>query len=347
MTLNEFAHAQKGAWLANIKATDVPRNGTPIILFALVVSAQQRTTKEQSPYLELLLADASGRAAARVWDKPEKALITAGVVAKVEIVETKTFQGKLQISVRHIRAATESEYDWADMLPAAPRPVSAMLTEVIDAISALPAGLREAVGYLYSKHQKEIEAAPATGKTHHAYRGGVLTLVTQALKLTEAQIGQWPDVDAGLLRAGILVAPLGRVFAYDPLSFETTTPGELLGLTGLALLTWADAVTATPTLSRDHALRVSHMIASQLGRQEWGALRRPQTAEAMALHIIMENVAQMDRYTAMLASRDPGTEWTERDPFLGMALYAGAQEVGPLAGVPADTEAGPEPEPAA
>ena len=67
----------------------------------LVLSKQQRTTRNAKPYLSLILGDNSGQIEARVWDPGDNRIaadFAKGDVVKVRAAVSK-FEGVLQLKI--------------------------------------------------------------------------------------------------------------------------------------------------------------------------------------------------------------------------------------------------------
>jgi len=138
----------------------------------------------------------------------------------------------------------------------------------------------------------------------------------------------YPDLSRDLLVSGALLSALGVLRAY---AWETeitiTDEGRLVGPTVLAAQQVSAAIEGLPGFPPALRLRVEHMLVSHRGRPEWGAPRRPQTLEAIALHHVQELSAQLNRFREVLgARRDPAQPWTDYDRLLGRQLYAGTAD---------------------
>ena len=290
--------------------------------------------RSKGMFLTLILGDRTGEVVARVWENaPEvDALFNEGDVLKVQGA-VEEYLGRTQLIVQKLRLAQPEEYDLADFLPATERDVPAMLAEVDDNIARLAdPHLAALARYFYDDPQfrAQLAQAPATRRVHHAYLGGVLEHLTDTLKLCEAVLGLYPELDADLLRTGVLLHDLGKVREYNWESeIEYTDEGRLLGHIVLGAEMVAAAIAALPDFPPELSLRLRHMLASQHGRYEWGSPRRPQTLEAIALHHLTEMSAQLNRFSGLLKSRRaPGQPWTDYDRLLGRQLYAGPEDGG-------------------
>ncbi|HEX8713479.1 MAG TPA: OB-fold nucleic acid binding domain-containing protein, partial [Terracidiphilus sp.] len=88
--------------------------------YFLVLSKQQRTTKSNKPYLNVILADKTGQMEGRIWEPGDPRIAKAferGDVVKVRGCVTR-FDDRCQIKVDQLRRAHPGEAEQTDMLPA-------------------------------------------------------------------------------------------------------------------------------------------------------------------------------------------------------------------------------------
>src|SRR5579863_10105082 len=87
--------------------------------FFLVLAKQQRTTKTNKPYLNLILGDKTGQLEGRVWELADPRI--AKVFDRGDIVKARgsasRFDDRLQMKVDQLRVAIAGETDRMDMLP--------------------------------------------------------------------------------------------------------------------------------------------------------------------------------------------------------------------------------------
>jgi 3'-5' exoribonuclease len=288
--------------------------------------------RTKGQYLTLVLGDRSGDVIARVWENAHEVeeLFNEGDILKIQ-GDVEEYLGRTQLIVQKLRVAQSDEYDLADFLPATERDVDAMLAEV-EAVMARIANphLAALVQSFYNDlaFRSQLAQAPATRRVHHAYLGGVLEQLTDVLKLCDAVLALYPELDSDLLLTGALLHGVGKVREYSwAQEIEYTDEGRLIGHIVLSAEMVAAAVAALPDFPTELGLRVRHMLVSQHGRYEWGSPRRPQTLEAIALHHIQDLSAQLNRFSGLLKSRrTSGQSWTEYDRLLGRQLYAGPED---------------------
>ncbi|MGD1065127.1 MAG: OB-fold nucleic acid binding domain-containing protein, partial [Terracidiphilus sp.] len=95
--------------------------------FFLVLAKQQRTTKQNKAYLNLMLGDKTGPIEARVWELTDPRItkdFNRGDMVKVR-GSISRYEDRAQMKVDQLRKAQAGEADKLDMLPATSQDVGA------------------------------------------------------------------------------------------------------------------------------------------------------------------------------------------------------------------------------
>ena len=177
-------------------------------------------------------------------------------------------------------------------------------------------------GEVKSRLAKDIGAEAAAG-----VYAVTLEHTLEVLTLAHTLIEIYPQIDADLLLAGVLLHDIGKVREYTwDMDIDYSDEGRLLGH---IVMTDEMVTTALQSLSEfppELALRLRHMLLAHHGRYEWGSPRRPLTLEAIALHHIENLGAQINRFQMLLQDRPLGENWTSYDRMLGRQLYLGQDD---------------------
>ena len=107
----------KDIYIADVAALD---EGKPFDSYFLVLAKQQRQTKTNKPYLNLMLGDKTGQIEARIWEPNDPRIareFERGDVVKARGSASR-FDERLQMKVDQLRLAAPGEVDKADLLPA-------------------------------------------------------------------------------------------------------------------------------------------------------------------------------------------------------------------------------------
>jgi len=300
----------------------------------LVREVGRERTRQQQPYVRLVLADRSGTIEARAWDgfddwldacRPGSVVgVEGGVVA---------YQNRLQLRVDRLEPLEVPADERDRFVPCSPWDPGTLERELDAEIHAIrdPA-LRAVVGCLLGSRSavgQAFRAHPAAQRLHHAYRGGLLehtlSVCRLAVRLAEHYRERLdpatpPALDVDLLRAGALLHDIGKVLELDAgAAGAYTTAGRLLGhiVLGLELVTQA----ARDVGLADERLRLlQHLVASHQGKLEWGSPARPACLEALLLHYADDLDAKVHRAWTALRHLPDGA-WTDMDRAFDTPLY--------------------------
>jgi len=131
--------------------------------------------------------------------------------------------------------------------------------------------------------------APAAKKYHHNYTHGLLEHTIGMLQILESQVkfyGEDTVLDLDLLRCGILVHDLGKIEEYGVRNGVTYYLTEFQYLGHLVLgdrivKGFMDQIEDFPNELKS---KVSHIILSHHGPEDWGSKIPPRTPEAEVIH---------------------------------------------------------------
>lgn len=136
-------------------------------------------------------------------------------------------------------------------------------------------------------YEHDFYLYPAASKLHHAYVGGLAYHTLGMLGMVDGLCNSFPYLDKNLLYAGCILHDIGKVIEFSGVEkTEYTIKGQLLGhlLMGCNIVELvADDMGYRDT---EEVLMLTHMIASHHGVTQFGAIRRPATAEAAMLWYI-------------------------------------------------------------
>jgi 3'-5' exoribonuclease len=267
--------------------------------FFLLLSRQQRTTKTNKPYLNLILADKTGQLEARVWDPADSRI--AKDAEQGDLVKVRgcvaLFDGKLQMKVEQIRKAAPEEASKTDMLPATTYDVPALWAELRGFVESFTdPHLKLLLETLLNDERVggKFREAPAAKQLHHAWLGGLLEHVVSLLKLADRVAPNYPMLNRDLLLTGVILHDVGKIqeLAWES-GFEYTVEGMLLGHIQMGYEMAAKAMDALPGFPPRLRTLVLHLILSHHGKLEFGSPKLPMIPEALALSFIDDFDAKM------------------------------------------------------
>jgi 3'-5' exoribonuclease len=154
----------------------------------LLKKKELKRTKENKPYLTMVLADKTGAIEAKVWDDADTVEMRIGGASAVHIkgVVVK-YRENIQFKVDHIRPADENEYSPSDLIRSLENP-----EEIFDKI----------VGYIKSIENKWLNLlamailddvdlrekfmrSPGAQNWHNAYIGGLMEHTYEVMYITD------------------------------------------------------------------------------------------------------------------------------------------------------------------
>ena len=277
--------------------------------FLIVRSAEQRAAASGKNYLDMTLADRSGSINAKMWDGTVQPPV-AGSIVKVRATGNE-FNGRMQLRVEKIRAAEKKdEVDMSSLIPCAPRDPKEMLAEVIRAADRIADNdLRRIVCELLDRAGDKLITFPAAKQMHHAERSGLLHHTTTMLRAASAIMSVYPQLNASLLTAGVIVHDLAKIDEMDAdtlgLVSDYSVDGKLLGhiVRGVVNIQLAAEKTGA---SQGKALLLQHMVLSHHGIPEYGSPIAPKFPEAEVLNTLDTLDARLYEMDEALARAVPG-----------------------------------------
>jgi len=330
------------------------RDGQPVSSHFMVREKEIRTSaRTGSSWLQLELADRTGTISAKMWDN---FAALADTFERDDVIairaRAKLYNGQIELTIEQIVPVAERDYDLADFLPHTKHDVEKMFADLRQAVAGVVnPWLKRLLESVIEDPgiAAKLKRAPAAMTMHHAYIGGLLEHVVSLIGLGRDVAAHYPELDADLLLAGIVLHDVGKIDELRYIrGFDYSSEGRLLGhiLIGSALV--REKIRAIPDFPAPLAVLLEHLIASHHGSLEFGSPALPQTREAVALHFLDDMDSKM---AAMRATLDCGAEsagaaslWTERNPALRRALLRTGQYLAPAA--PASAKAS-QPKPAA
>lgn len=277
--------------------------------YLIVRSAEQRASANGKNYLDMTLADKSGSINAKMWDGTVQPPL-AGSIVKVRATGNE-FNGRMQLRVEKIRAAESRDaVDMSTLIPCAPRDPKEMLDEVVRAADHIAdPDLRKITCELLDRAGYKLLTFPAAKQMHHAERGGLLHHTTTMLRAANAIMTVYPQLNASLLTAGVIVHDLAKIDEMDAdtlgLVSDYSVDGKLIGHIVRGVVNIQLAAEKTKA-SPGKALLLQHMVLSHHGIPEYGSPLAPKFPEAEVLNTIDTLDARLYEMNEALSRAIPG-----------------------------------------
>ena len=267
--------------------------------FFLVLAKQQRTTKQNKPYLNLILGDKTGQIEGRVWDPGDPRIardFERGDLVKARGSVSK-YEERTQVKVDQLRKAHEGEADRMDMLPATTRDVAELWAALEASVASLTnPDLKRLLGAVLADPAmaQAYREAPAARQLHHAWLGGLLEHVVSLLGLADRVAAHYPMLDRDLLVTGVVLHDIGKIRELTwETGFDYTVEGVLLGHIQMGVDLVEKTIAGLPGFPGRLRTLVLHMILSHHGKLEFGSPKLPMIPEALVLNFLDDLDAKM------------------------------------------------------
>ncbi|MGO8734705.1 MAG: 3'-5' exoribonuclease YhaM family protein, partial [Terriglobia bacterium] len=268
----------KDIYIADLANFD---EGKPFDGFFLVLAKQQRTTKSNKPYLNLILGDKTGQLEGRIWDLSDPRIakdFDRGDIVKARGSASR-FDDRLQMKIDQLRKATTSEVDKADLLPSTTYDVSELWRQLLSFVDSLTnPDLKLLLTTLLADADlaQAYREAPAARQLHHAWLGGLLEHVVSLLTLADRVAPHYPILDRDLLLTGVILHDVGKVRELSwEIGFDYTVEGTLLGHIQMGMALVEKTINSLPNFPPKLKTLVLHMILSHHGKLEFGSPKLP------------------------------------------------------------------------
>ena len=275
---------------------------------AQIDEVASKRTKDQKPYLEILLRDRTASFPLRVWsDHPSFGYCSERrpgdfVEVQGDFMVTPTFG--LEARNWNMRLLTTAEK--ADLLAG---PLNIRERQSIDysAIESFSASIRDPrlreLSLLFLREFGErLKRSAGARSYHHARRGGLVEHIAQMMRAGDAVTAVYPALNRDLLLAGILFHDAGKLwencFPKESFIMPHDYRAELIGHISMGVelvnrlwqrLKEGAEFSSWNPLSPDSdlvRLHLIHLVASHHGEKQFGSPIEPKTPEAMTLHLI-------------------------------------------------------------
>jgi 3'-5' exoribonuclease len=319
--------------------------GRPFAGLFVLRKLSSKTASNGNNYLSVELGDRTGSFTCTVFnDNPAFEPVKAAGEGSVLRVEGKVEFYQDRLSPRLARAALADPAELTApgvmerLVETSPEDPDALWEEFQGHLKGIGnPELRETARLVFEEIGPAFRAAPAAVFVHHAYRHGLLEHTTHMARAARALLPLYPQVDADLALAGILLHDIGKTVEYEgALAPKRGRHGILQGhvVLGYQMVRKAGL---KARLDPDRQERLEHIILSHQGKLEWGAAVIAATPEAVFVSMVDNLDAKMGVVQRALRQGAGSEEFSERLLALESPLLL--QPVRPKAG-PREATAG-------
>lgn len=299
-------------------------SGDTFTCVVLLRRVQNRTAKNGNTFLNVELGDRTGSFNANVFADSQPFAqfeeLKEGAIVRVE-ARVDYFQERISPKIQRVEALSPERLVHSDLMAnlveTAPEDAGALWAEFGQHIAAIAhVELRATVQAVFDEIGEQFRIAPAAVAMHHAYRHGLLEHTVHMARAARALLPLYPEVDADLALAGILLHDTGKVIEYQ--GDLVTTRSRKGILHGHVVLGYQLARKAgiKAKLASELLERLEHIILSHQGELEWGAAVIAATPEAVFVAKLDDLDAKMGMVQRLL--RQAGEEDEFSDKHLGL-----------------------------
>lgn len=276
----------------------------PITSQFLVKDKLIKRTKNNKPYLELVLQDKTGQIIGRMFDRK-----AYNHYDKIELNKVYNIVGKIQefpqyskkyniIIDRILISKKYNEEDFVRKLENQDTHIK-YLTESINDIEDPELKLVLKSVFEDKEIFNKFIQAPAAKKHHHNYKGGLLVHTNEVIEICKTIANIYENINKDLLIAGAILHDLGKIETYDYETemIEIKQEGimlEHLFIGGCIIKEKMNNL----NISDNTRISLIHLILSHHGKVDlgWGSSVDPKTPEAVALHQADDMSAKITKY---------------------------------------------------
>lgn len=271
-------------------------------------------TRNGRPYDNLILQDKTGTLDGKVWDPNSNGIADYAENDFIEVFgDVITYNNNLQLNIRQIRKAADSEYVPADYMPTTDKSTEGMYKELLGYIDGIGNPyFKQAVEFYFVKDEafvKKFKAHSAAKSVHHGFSGGLLEHTLSVVKFCEYMAGAYPILNRDLLYAAAICHDIGKIRELSAFpENDYTDDGQLLGHIVIGVEMISDAVRTIPGFPERLASELKHCIIAHHGELEYGSPKKPALAEALALNFADCADAKMQTLTEIFKEKN-SNDW--------------------------------------
>lgn len=280
----------------------------------LISTLNRGTTNSGSPYLTLVLQDASKSIEAKLWDvKPElEKQLEVGKVYNFDL-EVIKYKNNLQAKVLKVLPVPQADIKIEDFVFKSPVSKDELRNTIQEAINQINnENIAKIVSGCLNYYANDVYEYPAAAKIHHNFIGGLATHTSGMIKIALALCNIYPSLSKDYLLAGVIIHDLGKIEEYtSPVVTEYTVSGKLLGHISIMDARLLEIAKQLNLEDSEELMILRHMVLSHHGQYEFGSPVRPETLEAEILNLIDNIDARVNTIDKALSEVNEG-EFTQK-----------------------------------
>ncbi len=289
------------------------KDGQAIKQAFLVNNLSKGVTASGQPYLTITLQDKTGQIEGKFWDvKPEiESMIEIGSFLLLD-GEVSAYRQMLQIRINSVQKLNPDSIRLEEFTMSAPVPLKQLEEELKATIKKIKdADYALLTKTLIDQHYEAFITFPAAVRNHHEYTSGLIFHTLSMIKVADALMPLYPQLNPSLIYAGILLHDLGKTIEFTGAVIpKYSTEGKLIGhLQYMASKIYA--LGESLKMDREKIMLLQHIVLAHHGKPEFGSAIPPLTKEALFVHMVDDFDAKMTMIDKALVQTENG-QFTNR-----------------------------------
>lgn len=291
------------------------REGDKVNDIYLCKYRQSAVAKNGKSYENVVLQDKTGTIDAKVWDPGSSGISEFDAMDYVWINgDVTSFQGTLQLNIKRVRVADESEYRAEDYLPVSEKDIEEMYAELMRLMGKVQNEyLKKLIAMYFVDNKPFIDAFKkhsAAKTVHHSFVGGLLEHTLGVVKLCDYYVKQYPYLNKDLLLTAALFHDVGKLKEISNFpENDYTDDGQLLGHIVMGSELVGFGCRHIQNFPKKLMSELQHCILAHHGQLEYGSPKKPALPEAMALNYADDTDAKLETMKEIMKGAGTSTEW--------------------------------------
>ena len=289
-----------------------------------------RSTSNGGLYIAAYISDKTGQLNGRMWNTTEAAYDLMPKPGFIHIQgRSELYKNNLQVIINHFSVIDSSQVCVEDFLARTTKDIDQMFSELKKIVGAVKNPQIKVLIEEFLTDSNLMDKfcnAPAAVKLHHNCIGGLLEHTHHMLKVAEAILSLYPQVQQDLVLAGVFLHDIGKTeeLSYD-MTFSYTDSGQLIGHITKSFLMMnqkADLLAAKgKAIDKEILDALGHIILSHHGQYEFGSPKLPATPEAFMVNYIDDLDAKISQVTSAIDDGTDDSNWTGWKNALQTRIY--------------------------
>lgn len=227
------------------------------------------------------------------------------------------YQGQLQVSVNKeqhmLKKCTRAEYNIEDFIPRTESDIDQMFAQLTAYIASVDDQYLKTLLDSFFKDlefQAAFKNAPASMHIHSNFIGGLLEHTLAVTKIVDAFSAVHSRLDRNLALTGAILHDIGKLKEFTiTTSIDVSEEGMLRGHVVIGEQMVLEKIRTIAGFPETLKLKVAHMILSHHKELEWGAPKKPQFAEAVAIHYADDADAKLFQFINLKNNANTEDPW--------------------------------------